>query len=104
MVSLEIIGGHRNVDNTRDFDKLYFPSITFNKAMQDKVEELIKNGLELKRQEGFEEAYRLINDLMVYSKQFNTKDFHGNSGANIKVDLEIMDIRMDTSFVSSTLF
>ena len=89
------------MDNTHDFDKLYFPSITFNKAMQDKVEELIKNGLELKMKEGFEEVYRLINDLMVYSKQFSTKDFHGNNGAIIKVDMEIMDIRMDTSFGSS---
>jgi hypothetical protein len=52
MVLLEIISGRRNVDNTRDSDNWYFPSIAINKARQDKMEELIESGLEIEKARG----------------------------------------------------
>ena len=64
------------------------------------MEELIETGLEMKRPEDLEEAYRLIKMALVCSKQFGAKAFHGNSGANIRGGLgdNGSSVRMDTSF------
>nr|ABK21721.1 unknown [Picea sitchensis] len=92
MVLLEIISGRRNVDNTRDSDNWYFPSIAINKARQDKMEEIIETGLEMKRPEDLEEAYRLIKTAL-WCVQSNS-GLRPSMGTVVRIlegDLEILD-------------
>lgn len=96
MVLLEIISGRKNVDNSRDSDNWYFPSIAFNKARQAEMEELIESGLELKRPEGVEEAFRLIKTAL-WCIQRNSA-LRPSMGTVVRIldgDLEIKDPPLD---------
>lgn len=99
MMLLEIISGRKNVDNSRDSDNWYFPSIAFIKARQGKMEELIASGLQLEGPEGIEEAYRVIKTAL-WCIQSNSA-LRPSMGAVVRIlegDLEIKDPPLDCPF------
>lgn len=96
MVLLEIVSGRRNVDNTQDSENWFFPSIAFSKAMQEKMEDLIDGGLELKTPQEMEEAYRLIKTAL-WCIQSNSA-LRPSMGTVVRIlegSLEIMDPPLD---------
>jgi len=99
MVLLEIISGRRNVDNSQDSDNWYFPSIAINKARQGEMEELIESGLDLKRPEDMEEAYRLVKTAL-WCIQSNPA-LRPSMGTVVRIlegNLNIMDPPLDCTF------
>lgn len=92
MVILEIISGRKNVDNSRDSEHWFFPSIAFSKAMQGKMEDLIDSGLKLKSPEEMDEACRLIKTAL-WCIQINSA-LRPSMGTVVRIlegNIEIMD-------------